>query len=275
LGWGKSVRLLGPPNHNNNHQRHHAHRGLAALLVMSDRMSDQLSSQTVRPISIHLHPVSQSSGSCVLEAGNTKVICAVYGPRARRPVPGQKTEFTGSGVLEVDATYAPFALRNAEADVDGKKASRLALAVRTALEASVQLHRFPKSALDVYLIVLEDDGSVASAAITCASLALACAGVEMYDLVASVSLCKLPQQPARWVLDPTAEQEAQAVGTVFVSVMPARELVTGFDAQGPTMDAPEISSALALGIAQCSALGVAMRGWLVHKLPAAQASPPM
>jgi exosome complex component MTR3 len=54
-----------------------------------------------------------------------------------------------------------------------------------ALESSVILNKFPKSVIDVYLLVLESDGSVLSSAINVASLALADAGIDMYDLVSS------------------------------------------------------------------------------------------
>lgn len=42
--------------------------------------------------------------------------------------------------------------------------------------------------MDVYVLVLENTGSCLSAAITCAGLALADAGVPMYDLVTAVTL---------------------------------------------------------------------------------------
>lgn len=54
-----------------------------------------------------------------------------------------------------------------------------------ALEVSVRIDKYPKSSIDVYALVLQDDGGALSAAITCASLALAHAGIEMHDLVAA------------------------------------------------------------------------------------------
>jgi exosome complex component MTR3 len=57
--------------------------------------------------------------------------------------------------------------------------------MRDALEVSVNLDKFPKSVIDVYALVLEDDGSALAAAIICGSLALADAGVELYDIVSA------------------------------------------------------------------------------------------
>jgi exosome complex component MTR3 len=59
-----------------------------------------------------------------------------------------------------------------------------------ALEVSLRLETFPKSEIDVFALVLEQGGGMVGAAITAASLALADAGVEMYDLVASCSVVR-------------------------------------------------------------------------------------
>ena len=52
----------------------------------------------------------------------------------------------------------------------------------------MQRHTFPKSNVDVYCLVLESGGSDVAVAISAASLALADAGIEMYDLVSACSV---------------------------------------------------------------------------------------
>ena len=59
------------------------------------------------------------------------------------------------------------------------------------LEGSLHLRSFPKSLLDIYALVLQDDGGALGAACTGCSLALADAGIEMYDLVAACSVAKV------------------------------------------------------------------------------------
>lgn len=49
-------------------------------------------------------------------------------------------------------------------------------------------HEFPNFQVDVYVLVLENDGSVLAAAINCAGLALADASVPMYDLVSAATM---------------------------------------------------------------------------------------
>ena len=60
--------------------------------------------------------------------------------------------------------------------------------VQAALQSAVQRHTFPKSNVDVYCLVLESGGSDVAVAITAASLALADAGIAMYDLVSACSV---------------------------------------------------------------------------------------
>lgn len=56
----------------------------------------------------------------------------------------------------------------------------------------------------MYAIVLQDDGSVLGAAITCAGLALADAGIPMYDVITATTVGIVDDQ---LLLDPSAAEE--------------------------------------------------------------------
>lgn len=51
-------------------------------------------------------------------------------------------------------------------------------------------HEFPNFQVDIYALLLDNDGSCLSAAVTAAGLALVDAGIPMYDIVTSVSLVR-------------------------------------------------------------------------------------
>jgi exosome complex component MTR3 len=51
------------------------------------------------------------------------------------------------------------------------------------VESSVMLEKLPKSVIEIYIMVLQSDGGELGAAITCASLALADSGIELFGLV--------------------------------------------------------------------------------------------
>lgn len=58
--------------------------------------------------------------------------------------------------------------------------------------------------MDVFANVLEDDGSVLGATVTCAGLALANAGIPMYDLITASTVGIIGD---KFLLDPTSAEE--------------------------------------------------------------------
>lgn len=101
----------------------------------------------------------------------------------------------------------------------------MSILIQQALTASLRLELFPKSIIDVYITVLENDGieGCISAGAIAASTALAHAGVEMVGLVMSCTASIVGNDV--WV-DPTAEESRHATGTVLVSSIPAVGTVT-------------------------------------------------
>jgi ribonuclease PH len=143
------------------------------------------SSDEMRRPFMQLGAVSGAAGSAYVELGRTRVVCAVYGPRTDTRA---RREFSKDGQLVCDVKYAPFAdkLTRRERGQDPDE-MELSAIVEEALAPAVMLHKLPKCVLSVFVTVLEDDGGVFAAAINCASLALADAAVEMYDVVTAAS----------------------------------------------------------------------------------------
>jgi len=63
--------------------------------------------------------------------------------------------------------------------------------ITQALEQCILLSKYPKSAIDIHVFVLESDGGALSTAVTCASLALADAGIELLDMVAACTVVRI------------------------------------------------------------------------------------
>ncbi|PRP84693.1 hypothetical protein PROFUN_07943 [Planoprotostelium fungivorum] len=173
--------------------------------------------------------IGQASGSAYLEMANTKIICGIYGPRQ---IP--KMEFSEKAKLQCDFKFATFAESRRErrkytADKEEKEFSMLMV---QALESSLILEKYPKSVIDCYVIVLENDGGALNGAITCASMALANAGIEMYDLVAAASIGLNPLN-GEILLDPTEAEEIEykkggkkGGGVVTIGFMPGMNEIT-------------------------------------------------
>jgi len=164
--------------------------------------------------------IQKARGSAYIELNRTKVICSVYGPRQS----SVQSEFSETGTLHCEISFAPFAhqkqsnrtSRRSNVSEMRQQTHEYSTYMREALQTSIRLDTFPKSTLDVYALVLEDDGSVLSAAITCASLAIADAGIEMYDLV---SACSAAQVEDHVLVDPVTMEHKFATGGVVCAYM--------------------------------------------------------
>lgn len=104
------------------------------------------------------------------------------------------------------------------------------------LQPALCLHKYPRSQIEVNVIVLENSGSVLANAITCASLALADAGIEMYDLVLS---CSIRQDGTSYVVDPSYMEEnshslvnSENQGGLTVAYLPSLNQISGLQSDG-------------------------------------------
>ncbi|GAM18166.1 hypothetical protein SAMD00019534_013410 [Acytostelium subglobosum LB1] len=178
------------------------------------------SDEQFRQIFMKTGIVTQASGSSYIEIEQTKLICSVHGPRATH-----KTELFETAKLNCELKYATFSVSGERADyVESTKEKDYGLIITQSIIGALRLEKYPKAVIDVYIMVLNDDGAVLEAAITAASMALADAGVEMYDMVASCSSVCLGDKV---LLDPTHKEESLAqAGHVLVSKMPSLNEIT-------------------------------------------------
>jgi len=162
-----------------------------------------------RPLFLDVGVIGHASGSAYVEQGSTKVICAVYGPRE---IPRRSDFSMKSGVLACKIEHAPFSRpqrvgrwRQEAAESESRDVSGT---IKEALEATVCMHLYPKTQIDVFITVLENDGCVVAAALTCASLALANASVQMFDLTIGASIKRVVDSTSYRYTDPTLEEES-------------------------------------------------------------------
>lgn len=104
------------------------------------------------------------------------------------------------------------------------------------LQPALCLHKYPRSQIEVNVMVLENNGSVLAHAITCASLALSDAGIEMYDLVLG---CSIRQDGASCMVDPSYLEEnscssvnSENQGGLTVAFLPSLNQISGLQSNG-------------------------------------------
>lgn len=139
--------------------------------------------QQCRPAFLRTAAVNSASGSAYAEFGNTKVIVSVFGPRESK----KAMMYSDVGRLNCNISYTTFATPIRGQGGDNKELSAM---LHKALKGAIILESFPKTTVDVFALVLESGGGDFPVVVSCASLALADAGILLYDLVAAVSVSK-------------------------------------------------------------------------------------
>ncbi|XP_019961562.1 exosome complex component MTR3 [Paralichthys olivaceus] len=187
----------------------------------------------VRPVFVRCGLVSQAKGSAYIEAGSTKLLCCVYGPKEteRKDETDMKC-----GRLTTDMRFAPFSCPERGSWIQGSQEKDFSLMLHESLQPAVCLHKYPRSQIEVNVMVLENSGSVLAHAVTCASLALADAGIEMYDLVLG---CSIRQDGDSYVVDPsyTEQNSCSSVdgenqGNLTVAFLPSLNQISGLQSDG-------------------------------------------
>lgn len=239
------------------------------------RLDDRSARDELRPIYLNNSVLTGAAGSAYYEAGETKLFCAVRGPRAAS---GGSVSNAFAADLNCEIRWAGFARACFVSGSKGAATSvaaelerdagfitdeerELGAAIGRALSAAVRLDQYPKSHIEVSLFVLEDGGGVAAAAVTAASLALNDAGVEVFDVMCG---CTASLVDGKVVLDPCVAEERLATSTVVVSFMPTLAKIASVTHEGD-MEMEQVIEAVKLcsdGAAQIAEL---VRNCLVKK----------
>ncbi|XP_028808016.1 exosome complex component RRP41-like [Neltuma alba] len=204
-----------------------------------------------RPAFFRTGAVNAASGSAYAEFGNTKVIVSVFGPRESK----KAMMYSDIGRLNCNVSFTTFATPVRGQGLDNKEYTAM---LHKALEGSIMLETFPKTTVDVFALVLESGGSDLPVVISCASLALADAGIMMYDLIASVSVSCLGKN---LVIDPTSEEESCQDGSLMITCMPSRYEITQLTVTGD-WSTPKINEGMQLCLDACAKLAKIMRSCL-------------
>ncbi|OSC99067.1 mRNA transport regulator 3 [Trametes coccinea BRFM310] len=174
----------------------------------------------IRPIFLKAGLMNQANGSAYIETEKTKIACAVYGPRQSKT-----TVYNEKGRLNVEVKFAPFSCTKRRVPIRDAEDRSVAVQIQQALNAAVRLELLPKSTIDIFVTVIENDGieGCVAAGSVAASVALADAGIEMLGLVAACSAAVVGKEI--W-MDPTDEEGRVASGSLVLAGMPALGTIT-------------------------------------------------
>ncbi len=208
-------------------------------LRLDGRRPDEL-----RPIKIEVGVLSNADGSAYIEQGKNKILAAVYGPKELHP---KHLALPDRMVLRCRYHMAPFSVQERKSPAPSRREIELSKVIREALEPAVFVEYYPRTAVDIFIEVLQADGSTRCTSITAASLALADAGVPMRDLVAACSAGKVEDLI---VLDLNDIEDKVGSADVPVAYMPNLGAITLLQMDG-ILTQEEFEEAVKLAIEGC------------------------
>jgi exosome complex component RRP41 len=155
----------------------------------------------IRPMKIEIGVLSRADGSCYLEWGKNKVLVGVFGPREVHP---RRTQRADTAVIRYKYNMASFSVEDRARPGPSRRSIEISKVSREAFEPVIMTELFPKTAIDIFVEVLQADAGTRTAALNASSVALADAGIPMKGLITSCAFGKVDGQI---VLDLNKEED--------------------------------------------------------------------
>ena len=174
----------------------------------------------LRPIKIEVGMLQNADGSAYIEFGKNKIMAAVYGPKEMHP---KHMLLADRAVLKCRYHMAPFSVDQRKNPAPSRREIEISMVIREALQPAVILEDYPRTAIQIYVEVLQSDGGSRVAGITAASLALADAGINMRDLVVG---CAVGKVDGKVVLDLNDTEDKEGSGDMPYAFMPNLNQIT-------------------------------------------------
>ncbi|MCO5381391.1 MAG: exosome complex exonuclease Rrp41 [Methanosarcina barkeri] len=155
----------------------------------------------IRPMKIEIGVLSRADGSCYLEWGRNKILVGVFGPREAHPRRSQRAD---TAVIRYKYNMASFSVEDRSRPGPSRRSIEISKVSREAFEPVIMAELFPKTAIDIFVEVLQADAGTRTAAINASSVALADAGIPMKGLITS---CAFGKVDGKIVLDLNKDED--------------------------------------------------------------------
>jgi exosome complex component RRP41 len=157
-------------------------------LIVDGKRLDGRGFNEMRPIKFKAGVLKRADGSCYLEFGGNKVMAAVYGPREVHP---RHMQNASRAIVRYRYNMASFSVEERKRPGPDRRSIEISKVSREALEGVVMQELYPRSAIDVFVEILQADAGSRVAGINAASVALADAGIPMKCLISAVAVGKI------------------------------------------------------------------------------------
>jgi exosome complex component RRP41 len=189
-------------------------------LIKNGKRIDGRLAEQMREIEMQIDVVSRANGSAQVKFGNTIVVASVYGPKELYPKYLREPE---TGILRCRYAMAPFSTEDRKTPGPDRRSIELSKVIRIAIEPAIFLEDFPKAVVDIFVEVLQADGSTRVTGINAASLALACAGIPLKDLICACSAGKIDDT---LVVDLNGKEDNFSKADMSFAMLPSKDEIT-------------------------------------------------
>ena len=221
--------------------------GREANVVLLDEngiRSDGRKVNETRKVTIKTGVLKNADGSAYIEFGGNKILAGVCGPRDVHP---KHMSNPDTGILRVRYHMEPFSVGERKKPAPSRREIEISKVIKEALEPAVMLEQFPRTAVDVFLEVLQADGGTRCAALDAASVALADAGIPMRDLVCA---CASGKAADTLILDVNNEEDQAGQADMPIGYMPNLGQITLLQLDG-VLTPDEFKKCIEIGIEGC------------------------
>ncbi len=212
----------------------------------------------LRPIKIEVGVLKRANGSCYIESGGNKVMAAVYGPREVHP---RRMEDATKAIIRCRYNMASFSVEDRKRPGPDRRSVEISKVSREAIEPIIIKEYFPRSAIDIFIEILQADAGTRTAGINAASVALADAGVPMRGLVSS---CAAGKVGGHVVLDLMGEEDNYGEADIPIAMDVQNDKVTLLQMDG-RLTQDEFKQALELAKKGCKDIYEMQRQALIAK----------
>ncbi|MEM3077947.1 MAG: exosome complex exonuclease Rrp41, partial [Nitrososphaerales archaeon] len=212
----------------------------------------------LRPLKIEVGVLKNADGSSYIEMGKNKIVVAVYGPKEVHP---KHQALPDRSVLRCRYHMAPFSTDTRKPPQPSRREIEISKVIREALEPALMLEEYPRTAIDVYLEVLQADGGSRCAGITASAVALADAGISMRDMVVA---CAAGKASGQVVIDLNDVEDKEGEADMPIAIMPNLNQLTLFQLDG-ILTPEEFEKAFDMAINACRTIYDAQRKALMDK----------
>jgi exosome complex component RRP41 len=198
----------------------------------------------LRPVTLEVGVLPNADGSAYLEQGKNKILVGVYGPKEAHPRHIAKQD---RAVIQCRYHMAPFSVDERKSPAPSRRDVELSKVIREAIEPAIFLEYYPRTAIQVYIEILQADGGTRCAGITTASLALADAGIPMRDLVVA---CAAGKADGKLIVDLMDTEDKIGEADVPVAFMPNLNAITLLQMDG-TLLIDEFEKTIGMALDGC------------------------